>query len=257
MGILNVTPDSFHSDSRMLDSKSLLQLAEKMLLDGATLLDIGGYSSRPNADEVSESEEINRVIPSIELLNMEFPQAMISIDTFRSKVAQKAMEAGACIINDISGGSLDEQMFETVAKSKAVYIMTHMRGTPQTMSGLTDYDDLLMEMMDFYVDGVEKLSSLQVADIIIDPGFGFAKTINQNYEILKNLQYFQQLNLPLLAGISRKSMIYKALDIGSADALNGTTALHMIALMNGASILRAHDVKEATETIKLYSATYE
>jgi dihydropteroate synthase len=256
MGILNITPDSFHIDSRISSDKKLLNQAETMLSQGATILDIGGYSSRPNATNISEEEELQRVIPAIEKVTTDFPEANISIDTFRSVVAQSAIEAGACIINDISGGTLDDEMYETVAKNQVTYIMMHMRGTPSTMSSLTTYDNVLMEMMDFFLSKINHLQSLGVSDIILDPGFGFAKTTDQNYHILKNLQYFKQLKLPLLAGISRKSMIYKSLSISAEEALNGTSVLNTLALSGGAQILRVHDVKEAIETIKLYKATY-
>ena len=253
-GILNITPDSFHQESRIKSDNSLLHKAEKMLSEGATILDIGGYSSRPGANDISIEEELKRVIPTIEKLIGTFPKAYLSIDTFRSEVAQAALEIGVCMVNDISGGTLDNNMFEVLAKHRAAYVLMHIRGTPQTMSTMTRYDDVLTEVMDFFIDRTNKLKALGVADIVIDPGFGFAKTIDQSYEILKNLQYFQQLNLPLLAGISRKSMIYKSLDISPDQALNGTTVLNTIALMNGAQILRVHDVKEATETIKLHKA---
>jgi len=256
MGILNITPDSFHSGSRIDSDKHLLSQAEKMLADGATILDVGGYSSRPSAADISTEQELKRVIPSIEQLSRTFPGANISIDTFRSTVAEAAMNAGASMINDISGGMLDENMFEVVAKCNAAYILMHMRGTPQSMSKMTDYDNLLIDLTDFFVSQTSKLKTLGVSDIILDPGFGFSKNITQNYEILKYLQYFQQLNLPLLAGLSRKSMIYKSLDILPDQALNGTTVLNTIALMNGAQILRVHDVKEAIEAVKLYKAVY-
>jgi len=256
MGILNITPDSFHSGSRIDSDKHLLSQAEKMLADGATILDVGGYSSRPSAADISTEQELKRVIPSIEQLSRTFPGANISIDTFRSTVAEAAMNAGASMINDISGGMLDENMFEVVAKCNAAYILMHMRGTPQSMSKMTDYDNLLIDLTDFFVSQSSKLKALGVSDIILDPGFGFSKNITQNYEILKYLQYFQQLNLPLLAGLSRKSMIYKSLDILPDQALNGTTVLNTIALMNGAQILRVHDVKEAIEAVKLYKAVY-
>lgn len=256
MGILNVTPDSFHTKSRINSDQSLLTQAEKMLKDGATILDIGGYSTRPNATDISPEEEIKRVIPAIEQLIKAFPKINLSIDTFRSKVAQAALDTGTCMVNDISGGTLDDEMFKTVAKSKAAYVLMHMRGTPQTMTQMTQYNNLLTEVFDFFVQQVNKLKVLNVNEIILDPGFGFAKTISQNYEILNNLESFQQLKLPLLAGLSRKSMIYKPLNISSNEAMNGTSVLNTLALVNGAQILRVHDVKEATEAIKLYKATY-
>jgi len=256
MGILNATPDSFHMESRVASDIALLSRVEKMLHDGVTILDIGGYSSRPDATDISIQEELNRTIPVIEQIIKSFPEVYISIDTFRSEVAQSALESGACMVNDISGGTLDDHMFQTIADNSAAYICMHMKGTPQTMKQMTHYDNLLMDIMDFFVMQTNKLKSLGVSDILLDPGFGFAKTIDQNYEILQNLQYFQQLKLPLLAGLSRKSMIYNTLNISPVEALNGTTALNMVALMNGAQILRVHDVKEAAEAIKLYKATY-
>ena len=254
MGILNITPDSFHKKSRIDSGISLLHQAEKMLDEGATILDVGGYSSRPGANDISIEEELKRVIPAIKKLIKSFPQVHLSIDTFRSEVAQAALEIGVGMVNDISGGTLDNNMFDVVAKHRAAYVLMHMQGTPQTMTTMTKYDDLLTDVMDFFIDSTNKLKALGVADIMIDPGFGFAKTVDQSYELLKNLQYFQQLNLPLLAGISRKSMIYKSLDISPDQALNGTTVLNTIALMNGAQILRVHDVKEAIEAVKLYKA---
>jgi dihydropteroate synthase len=256
MGILNTTPDSFHQHSRINSDAMLLSNVEKMLRDGVTILDIGGYSSRPDAAEVPIQEELNRTIPAIKQVVKSFPGAYISIDTFRSEVAQAALDAGACMVNDISGGTLDDNMFQIVADNNASYVCMHMRGTPQTMKQLTQYENLLLDILDFFVLQTNKLKALGVRDIILDPGFGFAKTIAQNYEILQYFQHFQQLKLPLLAGLSRKSMIYNTLNISPEDALNGTTALHMISLINGAQILRVHDLKEAVETIKLYKATY-
>lgn len=256
MGILNATPDSFHRESRVASDIALLSRVEKMLHDGATILDIGGYSSRPDATDISIQEEMNRTIPVIEQIIKSFPDAYISIDTFRSQVAQAALDNGTCMVNDISGGTLDDHMFQTIANNNAAYVCMHMKGTPQTMKKMTHYNNLLIDIMDFFVMQTNKLKSFGVADVLLDPGFGFAKTMDQNYEILKNLQYFQQLKLPLLAGLSRKSMIYNSLSISPEEALNGTTALNTISLMNGAQILRVHDVKEAVEAIKLYKATY-
>ena len=256
MGILNVTPDSFYKESRIRSSKNLLNQAEKMLENGAVILDVGGYSSRPNAVNISTEEELNRVMPAIKQLRKTFPKAFISIDTFKSQVAKAAIDAGVCMVNDISAGKLDKNMFKTVANSNVAYVLMHMRGNPQNMAKMTDYDDVLIDIMDFFVKQINTLQSIGVKDIVLDVGFGFAKTIIQNYGILKNLQYFQQLELPLLAGISRKSMIYKSLNISPKEALNGTSVLNTIALVNGAKILRVHDVKEAMESIKLYKATY-
>lgn len=254
MGILNITPDSFFEGSRMKTQDLVLKTAENMLTDGALILDVGGYSTRPGAVNISASEEIERVVPSIEAILQRFPEAIISADTFRADVAKAAVEAGACVINDVSGGNLDDQMFQTVAKLRVPYILMHMRGTPETMKGLTHYDHLLNEIALELSKKCDELQQLGVKDIIIDPGFGFAKSIDQNYEILRNLGFFKRLKHPLLAGLSRKSMIYKTLDTLPEAALNGTTALNMAALMNGASILRVHDVKEANETIILYKA---
>lgn len=253
MGILNVTPDSFYEGSRINSDKLIIQKASQMLEEGATILDIGGYSTRPNADDISIEEEINRVVPTIHSIKKEFPKAIISIDTFRSKVAREAVNAGADLINDVSGGNLDSQMFETVANLKVPYILMHMRGTPQTMKTLTDYENIIAEMMTYFHNKIMTLKNYGVEEIILDLGFGFAKTIEQNYFLLKNLAVFEQLELPILAGLSRKSMIYKRLDIPVSEALNGTTVLNTIALQNGAKILRVHDVKPAMEAIQLLS----
>lgn len=252
MGILNVTPDSFYEASRQKSISDLLKNAEKMLNEGADILDIGGYSTRPGAQEVSLQEELQRVLPAIEAVRKHFPESIISIDTFRAKVARNAVESGADIINDISGGSLDPDMFETVAFLKVPYILTHSRGNPQTMSTLCEYENILLEILHFFEQKIQKLRILGIRDIIADVGFGFAKTVDQNFFILKNLSYFHTLQVPLLVGISRKSMIYKTLSITPQEALNGTTALHMFALQQGANILRVHDVKAAYETVLLY-----
>lgn len=251
MGILNVTPDSFYEGSRTNSDKQILEKASQMLEEGATILDIGGYSTRPNADDISIEEELNRVLPSINSIKKEFPNSIISIDTFRSKVAKQAIEAGADLINDVSGGTLDNKMFEMVVNLKVPYILMHMRGTPQTMKTLTNYENIIAEMMTYFHDKIITLKSLGVEEIILDLGFGFAKTIDQNYCLLKNLAIFENLELPILAGLSRKSMIYKRLDIPVSEALNGTTILNTIAIQNGAKILRVHDVKEAMQTIQI------
>ncbi|MFC5271268.1 dihydropteroate synthase [Adhaeribacter terreus] len=255
MGILNVTPDSFFAGSRTTSEKTVLERAEKLLTEGAAILDIGGYSSRPGAIDISPEEEQNRIVPAIKSLKQEFPDAVISVDTFRADVAQAAIEAGAAIINDISGGTIDGRMFATTAALQVPYILMHMRGTPQTMQTLTQYQDLLPEMLRYFAEKVDALRQLGVNDIIIDPGFGFAKTVEQNYEVLRQLEVFRMLELPVLAGMSRKSMTYKTLNIGPEEALNGTTALNMLALTKGAKILRVHDVKEAVQTVKLYLKT--
>jgi dihydropteroate synthase len=252
MGILNITPDSFFTGSRVTTETEILRQAEKMLSEGATFLDVGGYSSRPEAQDISAEEERTRVLKAIKAIVHKFPAALISIDTFRAAIARDAIREGASIINDISAGSLDAGMFETVAALKVPYIAMHMRGTPQTMNTLTDYKNLAGEVMDYFIEKIDRLKNLGVNDIIIDPGFGFAKTINQNFELLSNLNYFNSLNRPILAGLSRKSMIWKTLDTTPEEALSGTTALNMTALLKGASILRVHDVKEAVQAIKLF-----
>lgn len=254
MGILNVTPDSFYKDSRV-NADNVLDQVEQMLKEGADLLDVGGYSSRPGAVDISVEEELKRMIPVVKAIKHVYPDAIISVDTFRSEVAQQSVEAGADLINDISAGTLDEKMFSVVAKAGVPYIMMHMRGTPQTMRALTDYENLLKEMVDYFHQRIFLARQAGIKDIIIDPGFGFAKTAQQNFQLLHHLKHFEMLELPILAGISRKSMIWNTLGIEPTDALNGTTALNMMALMNGASILRVHDVKPAIECIKLYQQT--
>jgi dihydropteroate synthase len=251
MGIVNVTPDSFFDGGKLTNSDEIVGQVEKMLHDGAIFIDLGGYSSKPGADFVSESEELNRVIPIVKLLVEKFPDILLSIDTFRSEVAKQSVENGAAIINDISAGLLDENMFETVAKFQVPYIMMHMKGTPKTMQSLANYDDLLKEMNFYFSERISKARSFGLNDIIIDPGFGFAKTLEHNYELLQNLELLQFHELPILAGISRKSMIYKTLDTKPENALNGTTFLHAFCLQKGANILRVHDVKEAVECVKL------
>ncbi len=251
MGILNVTPDSFFSGSRVMQVEDAYKKAEKMLSEGATILDLGGHSTRPGADAVSEEEELKRVLPVVEMIRKRFPEAIISIDTFRSLVARQAVEAGAHIINDIAGGNLDSQMFETVASLNVPYILMHSRGTPQTMKSLNHYDDLVTDVLRELQAKIYQLHQLGVKDIVADMGFGFAKNADQNYVLLRELKAFQPLNVPLLAGVSRKSMIWRKLDISPEQSLNGTTVLNTIALLNGAHILRVHDVKEAVEVVKL------
>jgi len=251
MGILNLTPDSFYDGGKLTSETDILVQAEKMLTEGATFLDLGGYSSRPGAEFVSEEEEIQRVLPVVELLLKEFPETLISIDTFRSEVARKTVKAGAAMINDISGGSLDENMFIKIGKLQVPYIMMHMRGTPEMMMQNTNYNDLIKEVLFYFSEKIAKARSFGINDIIADPGFGFSKTTEQNFELLNALELFEVLNIPLLVGVSRKSMIHKTLNISAEKALNGTTALHAIALQKGASIVRVHDVKEAVETINL------
>ena len=252
MGILNVTPDSFYDGGNFVLDKNILSQVEKMLLEGATFIDVGGQSSKPNAAIVSVDEELNRVVSAVDLILKNFPEAIISIDTFNSKVAQIAVENGAAIINDISAGSLDDKMFETIAKLQVPYIMMHMRGKPQTMSKMTNYDDLVKDILFYFSEKVAKARSFGINDFIIDPGFGFAKTTTQNFELLNKLDLFHMLELPILAGISRKGMIYKTLETTTENALNRTTVLNTIALTKNANILRVHDVKEAVECVKLY-----
>lgn len=257
MGILNITPDSFFEGSRYeTNTQQVIDSAAKMLTDGATFIDIGGYSTRPSAAEISTNEEIDRVVPAIEAIMKHYPDAIVSIDTFRSSVAKAAVKAGAAIVNDIAGGNLDAEMFQTVSDLDVPYILMHSRGTPQTMTSLNQYNNLTVDVISELQSKVFELRQLGVKDIILDPGFGFAKGPTQGFEMMRNLSAFEILELPLLVGISRKSMIYKTLNITAAEALNGTTALNMVALINGAHILRVHDVKEAIETVKLYEATY-
>lgn len=251
MGILNVTPNSFYDGGAYSDEKSVLKQVEKMLVEGATFIDIGAYSSKPNADFVSEEEEIQRLLPILTLVLKHFPKTLISVDTFRANVAKKAVENGACIINDISAGNLDDKMMETIANLRVPYIMMHMKGTPQTMQSLTNYENLINEILFYFSEKVAQARSFGIHDLIIDPGFGFAKTLGHNFELLHNLELFQILELPVLVGISRKSMIYKTINTLSEYAGNGTTVLNTISLLKGAKILRVHDVKEAQECVKL------
>ncbi len=251
MGIINVTPDSFYAGSRVEAIENLLAKAGTMLEQGATFLDIGGYSSRPDADDIAEGEEIKRVIEPIRQIKAAYPQAIISIDTFRATVAAQAIASGADIINDISGGNLDPKMHALVGDLQVPYIGMHMRGTPQTMRRQNTYEDMVRDIVLYFADMLEKLERLGAKDVVIDPGFGFAKNITQNFELLKSLAFFQHLERPLLVGLSRKSMIYRTLGVKSEEALNGTTVLNTVALLNGASILRVHDVKEAIEAVRL------
>jgi dihydropteroate synthase len=253
MGILNVTPNSFYDGSKHSDEKSVLVQVEKMLKEGATFIDIGAYSSKPSAEFVSEVDEIERLVPAIQSVLKHFPDTLISVDTFRVKVAKEAIENGACIINDISAGSLDAAMMETVAGHQVPYIMMHMKGNPQTMQSLASYENITKEILFYFSEKVAQARSLGINDLLIDPGFGFAKTKDQNFEVMNNLELFQMLELPILVGVSRKSMIYKTLETSADFALNGTTVMNTIALQKGANILRVHDVKEAMETIKLVS----
>jgi len=257
MGVLNLTPDSFYEGSRLKINKGdVLGRAHQMISEGADILDIGGYSSRPGAANISIEEEIQRIENPIRLISEEFPEIILSVDTFRSEVARRGIEAGAHMVNDISGGSLDPNMYETISEISVPYIIMHMQGTPQNMQGKTDYENILREILNYFSEKLHIIREFGIKDVIIDPGFGFAKTLEQNYFLLKNSELFDMINLPILVGLSRKSMIYKLLEVAPSEALNGTTALNMVALMKGANILRVHDVKEANETRKLFKQLY-
>jgi dihydropteroate synthase len=251
MGILNITPDSFYAASRYDDVSKVLIQAEKMLKAGATFLDIGGHSTRPGATPVSETEELNRVLPVTEAILKEFPTTLISIDTFRASVARECVKAGAIMVNDVSGGLLDATMFETVASLNVPYVLMHSRGTPETMQKMTDYDNLVVDVLDDLQQKVYQLRQLGQKDIIIDLGFGFAKTADQNYTLLNQLEAFKLMECPMLVGVSRKSMIWRKLNISPDDSLNGTTVLNTVAILKGANILRVHDVAEAVEAVQL------
>ncbi|WP_424494889.1 dihydropteroate synthase [Salinimicrobium sp. GXAS 041] len=251
MGILNLTPDSFYDGGQNNSEKDILLHTKKMLTAGADFIDVGAYSSRPGAADISEEEELSRMIPVVKMLLKEFPEVLLSIDTFRSEVARQAVKHGAAIINDISGGNLDENMFKTVAELQVPYILMHMRGTPKNMKDLNQYDDLVKDILFYFSERIAEARKMGINDLIIDPGFGFSKNISQNFELLAKLQLFRNLGLPILSGISRKSLIYKTLDISVDEALNGTTVLNTVSLLNGAHILRVHDVKEAVECVKL------
>jgi dihydropteroate synthase len=253
MGILNVTPNSFYDGGKHKEINSIIHQVDKMLSEGADFIDIGAYSSKPSAEFVSEEEEIKRLVPIVKSLVETFPNIVLSVDTFRAQVAKASVENGVAMVNDIAAGLLDDKMLETVAELKVPYIMMHMRGNPQTMQSLTDYNDIVKEMIFYFSERIQKARSFGISDIVIDPGFGFAKTLEQNYEVLNKMELFSILELPLLAGVSRKSMIYKVLESSPQEALNGTSVLNTIALQKGAKILRVHDVKEAVECIKLVS----
>jgi dihydropteroate synthase len=257
MGILNVTPDSFYDGNRYNDIDTALKQAEKMIEEGADMIDVGGYSTRPGADDISPEDEAMRVVPVIAAISKKFPKVQISIDTFRSDVAAKALDAGAVIINDITGGDHDPGILGLAKAHRAPYIVMHMRGTPKTMNQLTQYDDVVKEVLTELQKKVHDYQQRGLTDIAIDAGFGFAKNVDQNFELLRNLEAFGMIGKPLLVGVSRKSMIWRTLNIKPEDALNGTTALNMVALMHGADILRVHDVKEAVECVKLYSRLAE
>lgn len=251
MGILNVTPDSFYDGGKYATQKAILSQVEKMLSEGATFIDIGAYSSKPNVAEISQEQELSRLLPVLQSVVSYFPEAILSVDTFRADVAKAAIENGAAIINDISAGALDSRMMPTIAHYQVPYIMMHMKGTPQTMQSLTQYDNIVKEVLFYFSEKIAAARQLGINDLIVDPGFGFAKTLDQNYEMLQKLELFESIELPLLVGVSRKSMIYKPLESSAIDSLNGTTIVNTIALMKGAKILRVHDVKPANEAIAL------
>ena len=251
MGVLNLTPDSFFDGGMYKDEDQIIARVKKMILDGAAIIDVGAYSSKPNAASVSVEEEKKRLLPVIKLLIKQFSNLIISVDTFRAEIANLAVNEGAAIINDISAGVLDANMFKTIAELQVPYIMMHMRGNPQTMQSLTNYENLTKEVIYYFSERINKARDLGINDLVIDPGFGFAKTREQNFELLNKLELFSVLDCPVLVGVSRKSMIYKTLDITPQDALNGTTVLNTIALQKGAKIIRVHDVKDAVEAIKL------
>ena len=253
MGIFIVTPDSFYDGGSYKNEAEIISQVEKMLNDGATFIDVGAYSSKPGSEFVSEEEELNRVLPVIDLLLSKFPNVLLSIDTFRSKVAKQAINKGATLINDISAGMLDDNMLQTVAELQVPYVMMHMKGTPETMQSLATYKDVVKEVMFYFSERINAARKLGINDVIVDPGFGFAKTLEHNYEIMQKLDFFSILELPILVGISRKSMIYKLLETTPKEALNGTSVLNTIALQKGAQILRVHDVKEAQECIKIFT----
>lgn len=253
MGIINITPDSFYKESRHESMESILGIAEKMLKDGAAILDTGGQSTRPGSERVNEEEELKRVLGAIDSIHRNFPEAYISIDTFYARVAKEAVQAGASIVNDISAGSIDERLIPTVAALNVPYVLMHMKGDPQTMQKKPEYENVGREVLDFFIHRKNELHQLGIRDVIIDPGFGFGKTIAHNFRLLHDLEIFSMLDAPLLVGLSRKATIYKTLEITADEALNGTTVLNTIALMKGANILRVHDVKEAMEAVTLFN----
>lgn len=254
MGIINTTPDSFYSGSRTDVIDEILFRAEKMVSDGATVLDIGGQSTRPNSEQIPADEELKRVLPAIEAIHKKFPEQIISIDTFYSTVAKNAVDAGASIINDVSAGTMDAKLLSTVAQLKVPYVLMHMLGKPQTMQQNPEYKNVTVDVFDFLNFKVAELTALGIHDIIVDPGFGFGKTTAHNFQLLRELSFFKQLNRPVMVGLSRKASVYKTLGITAEEALNGTTVMHTLALLNGANILRVHDVKEAMQAIKLCAA---
>lgn len=252
MGILNITPDSFYAESRKTIERDIVSRARQILEEGGTIIDVGAYSTRPGAEEVSEEEEMKRLHKALGLLHKELPDAIVSVDTFRADVAKMCVEEyGVGIVNDISGGTMDNRMFETVAKLNVPYVLTHIKGTPQDMQDEPHYDDLIREVFLYFSEKINRLHDMGLNDIILDPGFGFGKTLAHNYELMSNLQMFREFEVPILVGLSRKSMIYKLLDTTPQEALNGTTALNTIALLKGANILRVHDVKAAAEVVTI------
>jgi dihydropteroate synthase len=255
MGIFNLTPDSFYADSRWLGmpEEKLLAQAAQMLEEGALILDLGAYSTRPGAAAISEAEEADRLLPAVERLHRAFPAALLSVDTYRSQVARQAVEAGACMVNDVSGGGLDAEMFATVAALRVPYVLMHMRGNPQTMQQFTQYERVAGDVTSELLNKAKALHALGVADVLLDPGFGFAKTLEQNFELLRHLDELCAYGYPVLVGLSRKSMVYRSLNCSPAEALNGSTVLHTVALSKGARILRVHDVKPAVEAIQLWN----
>lgn len=257
MGILNLTPDSFYDGGKYQSQKEILSHTEKMLIEGATFIDIGAYSSRPGAKDINEKDELAKLLPSLKSIVHEFPDAIISIDTFRSEVAKQCILSGACMINDISGGNLDPNMFNLVAELQVPYVIMHMQGTPQNMQSDVKYHNLVNDIIYYFSEKIYKLKLIGINDIIIDVGFGFGKTLDQNYELLKNLNLFKNLDLPILTGVSRKSMLYNYLDISVSDSLNATTVANTLAILNGSNILRVHDVKETVETLKIIQKTQD
>jgi dihydropteroate synthase len=257
MGIVNITPDSFYSGSRQQNEDALLKRVEQLLQDGAQLIDIGGQSTRPGSERVAQAEEMIRVLPAMEAIAKRFPDAFISIDTYYAKVARGAVERGACLVNDVSAGSIDEALLPTVAELKVPYVLMHMKGTLNDLQTPPPYENLITEIFDFFSFRLQQLHQMGIYDVVLDPGFGFGKTIAQNLKLLQHLSYFKMLQKPLLIGLSRKGTVYKTLQVTAEEALNGTTVVNTIALMNGASILRVHDVKEAVEAIKLTGATLQ
>ena len=251
MGIINITPDSFYEKSRVKSLDNLLEQAEKMIIEGADILDLGGQSTRPGSERIEADEEMKRVLPAVEMLNKEFPEKLLSIDTYYAKIAKTAVESGASIVNDISAGSYDADMIHTVALLNVPYVCMHLRGTPANMQQLTHYENVTREVLDFFIRKTDEMKLAGINDIIIDPGFGFAKTPAHNFQLIKDLSIFKLLEYPIMIGVSRKATIYKTLEITSEESLNGTTVLNSVAILNGANILRVHDVKEAKQVVQL------